>query len=266
VSRDFTLAKQTDGINRMRTKGGASDTALYDLVNGDVNAKGVIHARKGTRKKLTFGAGTIGAVGHLGKIHTFAPWPVANPNPGSVVVDILRHPTAYVALAKIHRAFPVLGRLYVVAEFVDGLVKHYWLDNPATWTANKVLSYGYRVRPITDNGYYYRAVNVSTAKKWTASTIKTVGSVVQPSTPNGFTYTATALTGTAPIRTSNTEPTWPTTDGATVTERRYMTEPGLLPGDDTPPASTDPSGKPDDYGPYPPSSRDVKTNSSGVQN
>lgn len=267
MSRTFTLAKQADGINRMRSKGGASNTAMFDLVNGWVSPKGTLHARPGTRKRLVFPAGTVGVVGHLGKYHTFAPWPI-EPGDARIVVNVLRHPQgAVIALAKIHNAFPVLGRLYVVAEFADGVVRHFWLDSPAAWTAGTVKGYGLRVSPTVVNGFYYRAVNKSTAKAWTASTVKTVGSVVQPTTANGFTYTATAVSGTAPVRTSSTEPTWPTVDGATVIERRYMTGQAVGPGSDDPPESTDPSDKPDDYGPYPPTKiQGNVTNNSGTQN
>lgn len=250
--RSFALAKQTDGINRLRTKGGASDSALYDLVNGWVSAKGTINCRDGTRKKLQFPPGTIGAFGHQGVIHTFSAHAVANSD-ARIAVDILWHPTGgAAALSKIHNVFPVLGRLYVVAEFADGVVKHYWIDLPAAWTANAVLAYGVRVSPTAGKGLYYRATNASTAPAWTPSTTTALNKVVQPTVVNGFTYIAIDVQGN-PVRTSNTEPTWPTTDGATVTERRYFTEPGVGGGSSTPPTPSSPSGSPGDYGPYPPS-------------
>lgn len=252
--RVFALAKQTDGINRMRSKGGASDSALFDLQNGWVSAKGVIQARPGSRKVLAFPAGTICVFGHQGKYHTFAAAPTFNADP-RVVVNVLRHPTGgSAALLRIHNVFPVLGRLYVVAEFADAVVQHYWLDLPAAWTANTVLGYGYRVQPVagSETGYYYRATNIDTSPAWTASTVKAVGNFVQPSAANNFRYEATAVSGATPSMTSSVEPTWPTTDGATVTERRYASEPGIDPGSSKPPPPTTPPGSPGDYTPYPP--------------
>ena len=234
--RQFHLAEQVDGINLMRSKGGASPKSLFDLKNGWVSPKRTINARPGSRKHLTFPAGTFGVLGFENKFHTFAATPVANSNP-LIVVNVLRHPTGGLAgLSIIHRAFPVLGRIYVVAEFTDGVIKHYWLDVPTDWAASTTKAFGSRVQPVTDNGYYYEVATQDMTAAWTANNEVALTNQRQPTTINGFRYEVTAVTGTAPIRTGNTEPTWPIIAGATVLERRYATDPQDDPGANVPPA------------------------------
>jgi hypothetical protein len=64
-----------------------------------------------------------------------------------------------------------------------------------------------------DTGYFYIAgTPVGTWTTWAASTAYTAGANVMPTTKNGFYYTATAGTSGA------TQPTWPTTDLATVVD------------------------------------------------
>lgn len=258
--RVFPLAQQVDGINLMRQKGGASPSALFDLKNGWVTSQRTIKARGGSAKDVTFPAGTKGCVGFESQFHTFSHAATAAPADARVQVHILRHPTGGVAaLAKIHRAFAFLGRLYVVAEFADGVVQHYWIESPVAWTASTKYSYGSTVQPPAANGFYYEMVTLDTTAAWQENAEVAAGDMKQPKVANGFKYEVTATTGTAPIRTSNTEPVWPTTEGATVVERRYITEAQTRPGG---PATTDTSGVTtgdgggggagDEYGPFPP--------------
>lgn len=253
--RAFPLAQQTDGINRGRIKGGAAPSSLYDAKNCYVDKNGTLCARPGLVNVKTFPAGTKGVVGFEGKFHTFAATPTASIDP-DIVVHVLRHPTGGVApLLTIHRAFPFLAKLYVVAEFTDNVVQHYWLDVTIAWTALTVKPLGSRVTPVAENGFYYANLTQDLSTDvWTANNEVTVGEFRQPSTPGNFRFEVTAVTGTAPIRTSNTEPTWPTTDGATVVERRYVTESQVDPGSEEPPEepTNDPyPGSPDDaFYPY----------------
>jgi hypothetical protein len=260
--RPFPLADQVEGINLARSKGGASPRSLFDLKNAWITPQRTINGRPGSVKDLSFPAGTKGVVGFDDLFNTFAAVPTVSTDP-RVVVHVLRHPTGGAAgLLKIHRAFPFLGRLYVVAEFTDGVVKHYWLDAPYTWSALRTVSFGYRLQPTVENGYYYANRTQNTTPAWTANTTVTVGTFRQPTTINGLMYEVTAVTGTAPIKTSNTQPTWPTTVGATVVERRYTTDPQNDPGDPGPPnppggGAGDGDGSVfDEYGPFRPRQQD----------
>lgn len=259
MARIVQLAQQVDGINLMRSKGGASLGSLFDLKNGWVTSKRTIKARPGTVKDVTFPAETVGVVGFENKFHTFTHLPYIGTLNPLVVVNILRHPTGGgAALSRIHRAAPFLGRLYVVAEFTDGVVQHYWIESPTAWAASTAYQFGAVVQPTTATGFYYELKTASTVAAWQANTETVVGEVRQPRVANGFKYTATSVTGTAPIRTGNTEPTWPTTNGATVVERRFVTAAQVPPGSATP---TDPGTTPTpggggggggEYSPFPP--------------
>lgn len=59
----------------------------------------------------------------------------------------------------------------------------------------------------------YAALIQATAGYWTASTAYTVGQTIVPTSPNGRLYQCTTA-GTS----AATQPTWPTTDGGTVTD------------------------------------------------
>jgi hypothetical protein len=204
-------------MTRLRDKGGASPQTLYDLVNGHVDASGSPTARPGTIHDVTLPAGTTGLCSFAGKMNVFSAIPVVSSDP-RYVVNILRHPDpTYVGgLFKIHFAKPFLGFLYVVAEFEDNTVRHYWLQNPAVWAPSTIYGLDALVSPSVKNGFFYKAVTKSAAPAWASGQSKSVGDIVQPSTPNGWEYVVTDVTG-API-TGDTEPAWPTADGATVFE------------------------------------------------
>lgn len=255
--RAVPIHNQSEGINLLRSKGGSSPDALFDLVNGWVTPKRTINARPGSVNEAS-APGTVGGVGFEDKIHVFAATPVSVSDP-LIVVNVLRHPTGGAAgLLKIHRAFPFFGRLYVVAEFTDGVVQHYWLEKPNAWEASKQYAYKSLIQPPTATGYFYENITLDATPAWQSGIEVTVGEFRQPRVSNGFKYELMSATGPAPARTSNTEPTWPTVDGATVTERLYVTDGSAPPGGTT---TTPPPGDGggggggstgDEYGPFPP--------------
>lgn len=258
ASRAYALASQVDGINLMRSKGGASKASLFDLKNGWVTSKRTIKARPGSVKDLTFPPGTAGVLGFEDLFHTFYHLPYVGSVDPRVRVNIVPHPTLGIfftgTIRKVHRAFPFLGRIYAVIEFTDGKVQHYWLEDPPAWTANTVVGYGSIVRPTVENGRYLENVTLSTVPAWQSNTVVAINDLRQPRIANGFRYKLTSATGTAPYRTSNVEPTWPTTVGATVTERRYITATqippgtGITTGGGLPPLG---GGSGPEYGPFP---------------
>jgi hypothetical protein len=131
---------------------------------------------------------------------------------------------ADIAITKIHFAAPFMGALYVVAEFENGNVWHYWLQEGAVWEADKVYAAGDLVTPADPTGLVYRAERLGNAyPSWAAGQSRSDGtdgydvSVIEPTTYNGFYYTCVAATGTDP-RSGTIEPTWPEEDGAQITE------------------------------------------------
>lgn len=239
--RAVPIHNQSEGINLLRSKGGSSPDALFDLVNGWVTPKRTINARPGSVNEAS-APGTVGGVGFENKIHVFAATPVSVASP-LIVVNVLRHPTGGAAgLLKVHRAFPFFGRLYVVAEFTDGVVQHYWLEKPDAWAANKQYSHKSLIQPTTATGYFYENLTIDATQAWQAGVEVAVGQFRQPRVANGFKYELTSATGPTPIRTSNAEPVWPTVDGATVKERRYVTAAAAPPGGTTTTTTTTSTG------------------------
>jgi hypothetical protein len=205
-------------MTRLRDKGGASPQSLYELTNGYVDASGSPRSRPGTRMVDTLPPGTKGLTAFQGKLHVFATQEIDPGNP-LFVVNILKHPDASYAggLKQIHFAKPFLGYLYVVAEFGDGSVWHYYLQDRSPWAANTQYQPGDVVSPSVPNGYIYQATALSTPGAWAPNTQYHVGDVVSPTTPNGWKYTLVDEDGTNPS-SSGTEPSWPTSNGAQVNE------------------------------------------------
>lgn len=250
MARNVTLAASKYGINRLKNKGGASVKVFYDLVNARLNKAGGIGPRPGLVTDATLPAGTKGLFGYAGKRQVFASSAVTITD-ARYQLNILPHPTTPArTLARIHYAKVVLGRIFVVAEFDNGDIFYYWLRQPNAWAAATVYGYQQIVQPSTPNGFYYTATNTDTTTPlWAAGTEKTVGNYIQPTTYNGFRYEATAVAGSAPVRTSSAEPTWPTTDGATVIEYNYG---GTAPPAPTTPPPTYPPEIDNEYGPWGP--------------
>lgn len=226
------LTVVSGGINRLRVKGGADKNSLFDLINGYVTQAGTVKRRPGTYRAANIAAysaagATKGLVAYQGSFHVFSNAVVGVP-PG-YSLHVLNHPTQATApIAEINFVAPYLGGLYVVATFtVTGNVAatyHYWIqsstggDNANEWTANTDYLIGDVVIPTTVNGLTYVASRRYPANPlWTANNAEAVGNIVEPNTANGFKYTVTATLGANPT-TGATEPTWPTTDNATVNE------------------------------------------------
>lgn len=217
--RRFPLGDQRHGIDRLRTKGGASPEALYDLVNARVDTAGGIGPRHGLDAPTVLPAGTVGLYAHKGLLQTFSAAAVGA-MPAGYENNILRHPLGTATtLAKVHYVYPLLGRLYVVAEFANGDVCDYWLQKPAAWAASTAYTYGKQVQPTTPNGFVYTITNASVLPAWSANAQHALNDEVLPIIANGFKYKAIAVSG-SPARSNNTEPVWPTTEGGTVTEYR----------------------------------------------
>jgi hypothetical protein len=184
----FPLSQLTTGITRLRDKGGASPTSLYDLLNGYLDASGTPTSRDGTSVDAKLPTGTKGLCTFQGKKHVFALTAI-NPGRSDYVVDILIHPNpAFTGTLKaIHFAKPFLGFLYVVAEFSDGNIYHYWLQSKAAWTANTIYKTGDAVRPTVVNADGTNPSSGATEPTWIASegalVTEDVDTSAQPSAP-----------------------------------------------------------------------------------
>ncbi len=246
MSRTVPLTAINGGISRLRVKGAARADTLYDLVNGYVTEQATVVNREGTSRETTLPSTTRGLVYFDSAFHTFSHQ--VEDVPDGYVSHVLTHPTdPEQTLSKIHFAKPYLGALYVVAEFANGDVRHFWLAQGGVWEANKIYKAGDVVLASEDTGLLYRATRATPANQaWAPNVLRAVNDVVEPTTYNDFYYTVISVQGANP-RSGTVEPTWPEESGATVIE---STEQDVIPSGGTtePPADQPPQNVRDRYG------------------
>jgi hypothetical protein len=223
--RPIPLTVVKGGLSRLRTKGSARPDNLFELRNGYVTAAKTVRIRPGTTRKAVL-PGTKGVTSFQGTLHTFAASIVSVP--AGFTLHVLAHPDATtdspIALKRIHFAQPFLGFLYVVAEFVDHAVHHYWLQSSGAWQANHTYHTGDIVEPTTPNGLAYQASRLgSPAQAWAPNVPRTVGDTVEPTDPNDFLYTVIDTTGSNPT-SGSVEPNWPDPPGQVIEETDAGTE------------------------------------------
>lgn len=246
ADKSVTLSVVKGGINRLRTKGAALNESLYDLLNGYVTAAKTVKVRPGTYRVAelptnTAGDGeTKGLMAFDGSLHVFAIEEVTVPQ--GFVLHIITHPTAPTTpLEKIHFAKPFMGFPYVVAEFTDGTVQHYWLQSGAEWRANTIYKAGDIVVGSTPTGLAYQASRATPANlSWAPNVLRALGDVIEPTEYNDFFYTVVDTQGDNP-RSGTTEPEWPEEDGARIFEDADGSPTTTSTSTSTPDSSTTPN-------------------------
>jgi hypothetical protein len=249
ADRSAALTTVKGGINRQRTKGGALEDSLYDLLNGYVSKSKTIVVRPGTVRMYllptnTAGEGqTKGLVAFDGELHVFADEAVDVPD--GIVVHVITHPEATIAapipLEEINFAAPFMGYLYVSATFTNGDTYHFWLQTGDPWSADTIYSLGDIVSPSVPTGFAYQAQRLTEPNiAWAPNVTRADGDVVEPTVYNDYYYTVVDTQGTNP-RSGETEPEWPTEDGAQITEdadgsSTAPTTPTEMPDPETEPA------------------------------
>lgn len=215
--RAVPLYNLKQGINRLRVKGGANPSQLYDLLNAYVQADGSIVPREGTIRAATLNSNTVGLCAVDGVFNVFAT--SLQDVPDGYQCNVLVNPAnASDTLERIWFAQPFMGFLFVVAEFTSGDVVHYWLQNNGNWTADTVYMTGNIVLPDTPNGLAYQAIrDMPQNPLWAPETLTSASAVVEPNEYTGYAYRAIAVSGTNP-HTGSAEPTWPIVAGATIQE------------------------------------------------
>ena len=211
------------GIDRNRNQSPPRDGTLYDLVNAYLTPGHTLKRRNGFTKQQALAS--FGLTSYGGKLHTF--YSGADPGSNALLTThkLVCPDGSASALVKVHYAAPLLGYLYVVAEFANGNVSHYYLDNGGvtapTWAATTQHQYGDMVSPTVANGFRYWVQSVLAAAAWQPGEAVAVNTLVQPTAPNGYVYKCTAVNGPpgfANFVTGSTEPVWPLAVGATVIE------------------------------------------------
>ncbi len=215
--RQETLTTIKGGLNRLRTKGAALKDSLYTLTNGYVTTEKTVKVRPGTLLSHTIPSGTLGLVAYAGKFHVFASSDVSGIDTDNFVLHVLRAPDG-AALSKIHFAEPFLGALYVAAEFADGDIYHYWLQDADAWQASTYYNVNELVSPTTSNTFKYRATRLGAPfPRWVPDLPVSVGTNLEPTAYNGLYFEVVAVTGDNP-RTSTVEPNFDVKEGELVVE------------------------------------------------
>jgi hypothetical protein len=240
--RPYPINSLQRGIDRTRTKGWARPDTMFDAINCWVTVGRSARPRPGSAGDARLPAGTIGLTTFHGKLVVFADHAVDLSAFPKYELEILTFPgTAGPTLAAIHFAQPFLGFLYVIAEWSDGSVYHYWLREPSIWQANTIYRFGDLVQPTVPNGFVYEATRLLPADPvWTPDSAVQIGDRREPTVPNSFTYEVIDTIGLNP-RTSMTEPDWPTQPDAIINEDAdfdaTVPPPGSGTSNTTPPSS-----------------------------
>jgi len=215
--RAIALNNLTEGINRLRVKGGANPQSLYDLVNAYITVDGSVKPREGTIRAQTLNSSTAGLMADNGQFNVFAN--SAQTVPSGYTNNILIDPNdSTQAVSKIWFAKPFMGFPYVVAQFANGDIFHYWLQNSGSWAASTVYDTGTLILPTSPNGFAYLAQRYTPVNpSWQPETVIALNTIVEPNEYTGFQYKAVAVAGTSP-HTGSTEPVWPTVSAGTVQE------------------------------------------------
>jgi hypothetical protein len=217
--RAFPITVLSGGIDRLRVKGGASANKLYDLQNAYITNAGAVVPREGTIRAATLDSSTVGLMSANGQFNIFSSTFSTAALPANYVLNVLSNPVnASSSPTTIWFAKPFMGFPYVVAQFSDTTIHHYWLQNNGTWTSSTDYTSASIVLPPVLNGLAYQGVrDFPSQPLWTADSQITSGSYIEPNTPTGFTYQAIAVTG-SPVHTGLVEPVWPTIAGGIIQE------------------------------------------------
>lgn len=187
----------------------------------------LVPATPDTTWNIGSNAGATGAIGYIDEFRLIRGLAAYHGNFAPPTAPYTLPSVNAIPIKEIHFAAPYLGFLYVVAEFQPdssglGSVFHYWLQLSGTWAPNTDYRIGDVVQPIVPNGLLYTASRKSAPNPvWAPNVQHAVNDQVEPTTPNGFYFKVTAVQGSNPT-SGNTEPTWPTADGATITENSQL--------------------------------------------
>lgn len=216
MSRQVTLNAVQAGMTRLRDKGGANPSSLFELTNGYVTAARTMRVRPGTAVAYSV-PGTKGLAVYQGSLVVFSHQPTSVP--AGVTLEIVRHPTLpTLALSAIHFAAPIMGFLYVVAQFANADVFHYWLERIQPWAAGAVIRPGQTISPTVPNGYVYTATRTDQPRQtWTPGVPRAVGDRVEPTAVDGYFYEVVEVRGPSPA-SGTAEPAWIAQRGAITVE------------------------------------------------
>lgn len=195
--RPFPLTTLQGGIDRQQVKGGASPSKLYDLQNAYITNAGSVVPRESTVRTATLNSSTVGLAAANGQFNIFSSAFSTATLPANFVLNVLSDPNDRTQPpVKIWFAKPFMGFEFVVAQFANGDIFNYWLQNDGTWTSNTAYTTASIILPPVLNGLAYQGVRDFPAEPlWTPETTITLGDFVEPTVPTGFAYEAISIAG-----------------------------------------------------------------------
>ncbi len=226
ADRSVALTTVRGGINRQRTKGGAPQDQLYDLLNGYVTKSKTVIVRPGTFRSFFLPVDTQGddltkgLTAFNATLHVYADEETDVPD--GITLHIVQHPNATpedpIRIFEINFAKPFMGFIFVSATFENGDTYLYWLQTGDEWQADHTYKLGDIVAPSTPNGLAFQAQRLTQPNlAWAPNVTRALGDVIEPTVYNDFQYTVVDTQGDNP-RSGTTEPIWPTEDGAQIIE------------------------------------------------
>lgn len=155
---------------------------LRVLRNAHATEGKTIRKRPGLTKITTLEAGTVGLFTGLGKLNTFYGGTATVTHANTLFAPRRVPNTANQAspVTEVHYADVFNGFIYGAIQYGSGAITHHYLDDPGAWAASTAYTLGQFRIPTTANGYRYEITTAGTS--------------------------------------AATQPTWPTTIGATVTD------------------------------------------------
>ena len=224
MPRAAELSTANAGMTRLRRKGKASPATMYDCLNAYITLSGTIKPRPGTRLHRQLPPGTCGLVSYEGRLCVFtSDESLVNDTDDRYTFLLVKHPTnPSLAATECHFSQPFMGYMYAVIEFEDNQMFHFWLESSDVWEPDTIYAEGDAVIPTSANGYRYVAERSGLEyPAWSPNVARQVGENVEPTVSNGFYYQVVAVSGANPA-SGETEPVWPTEEGARVTESQSV--------------------------------------------
>lgn len=184
MPQTITFDRFQGGLDLRKGASVSDADRLRVLDNCYVTTGRTIRKRPGLDLVAILESGTVGLRAGNGKLNTFYATGTVTHADSRFVANKVPNPLDLAqTLSKIHYADSFNGFLYVVAQYANGTIRHHYLDDVTALTA------------------------------WQATTAYTLGNVRVPTVSNGYRYEVTTA-GTS----DGSEPTWPTTVGATVAD------------------------------------------------
>lgn len=230
TGRPVNLTTLQGGINLQRIKGSARNDTARDLLNGYVDHDGMATSRAGCEGIAHGVAQTVGEVlavphgltAYQGQLYAFCHQPFDWTQVGGADVDtivLVNRSDPASPIIKVWFVGEYMGLLYVAAEYANGDVIHFWLENVSEWAPDTIYLLGQLVRGTgADSGYVYEANRIGDPYPvWAPDVGRTLSERIEPTTPTGWYYEVSNTVGDAP-RSGTIEPIWPQVEGAVVYE------------------------------------------------